>query len=208
MVSEQNVCLTETNYEMFTPVPDTSAQLAVALLIHYSFDLSGYNALELVDTWQKQYPVSWVRIAIIEALYQGRYKAISVQQILTLWGRRGQATYHFNMEFERMICSKFPEKLTAFNKNSPNVQKSSIHSLPPPEKPLLPTANDLPPKEYRANITEKPNHNLTRVREETVSVILHKNSYRSIKQFTPEASDGSESFTSKLKAIAQEESSS
>ncbi|MDB9376454.1 hypothetical protein, partial [Nodularia sphaerocarpa] len=45
-------------------------------------------------------------------LYQGRYKGISVQQILAFWQRRGQVIYHFNMEFERLICSKFPESLT------------------------------------------------------------------------------------------------
>ncbi|MBW4642128.1 MAG: hypothetical protein KME23_03780 [Goleter apudmare HA4340-LM2] len=100
---------------MFTPVEDTSVDLATALMIHYSFDLSGYSANELIRRWQTHYPVDWLHIAVIEALYQGRYKAVSVQQILTFWQRRGQATYHFNMEFERMICSKFPENLTSFS---------------------------------------------------------------------------------------------
>ncbi len=98
---------------MLTPAPETSAELAAALLVHYSFDLSGYSASELVNRWQNQYPIDWLHLAVIEALYQGRYKGISVQQILAFWLRRGQATYHFNMEFERLICSKFPESLTA-----------------------------------------------------------------------------------------------
>jgi hypothetical protein len=116
---------------MFTKAPETSAELAAALLIHYSFDLSGYTAIELVYRWQNQYPVDWLHLAVIEALYQGRYKAISVQQILAFWQRRGQVIYHFNMEFERLICSKFPEILTALatpalppaheNSNSENV---------------------------------------------------------------------------------------
>jgi hypothetical protein len=114
MQREQNLALLPQNeIPPFTPSLGTSADLAIALLIHYSFDLSGYQASELVNRWQQQYSDSWLHIAVIEALYQGRYKAISVQQILTLWQRRGQAVFHFNMEFERLICSKFPESLTS-----------------------------------------------------------------------------------------------
>jgi hypothetical protein len=101
---------------MYTTSLETTADLAVALLTHYSFDLSGYTASELVDHWKKIYPNHWLHLAVIEALYQGRYKAVSAQQILTLWQRRGHTTYHFNMEFERLICSKFPQSLTAMPK--------------------------------------------------------------------------------------------
>ncbi len=118
---------------MFTPAPSTSADLAIALLIHYSFDLSGYSASELVKIWHRQFPIGWLHLAVIEALYQGRYKAISVQQILVFWHRRGQTVFHFNMEFERLICSKFPESLT----------RSTAPILPPVKKnyPSLPAAN-------------------------------------------------------------------
>ncbi|WP_089092923.1 hypothetical protein [Nodularia sp. NIES-3585] len=97
---------------MITTASQSSAELATALLTHYSFDLSGYTAIELINLWQTQYPVNWLHLAVVEALYQGRYKGISVQQILAFWQRRGQVIYHFNMEFERLICSKFPESLT------------------------------------------------------------------------------------------------
>jgi hypothetical protein len=97
---------------MLSTESEISAELAAALLTHYSFDLSGYTARDLINRWQTQYPVEWLHLAVIEALYQGRYKAISVQQILLFWQRRGQVIYHFNMEFERLICSKFPESLT------------------------------------------------------------------------------------------------
>ncbi|MBD0386944.1 MAG: hypothetical protein ICV54_10570 [Nostoc sp. C3-bin3] len=123
---------------MLTTLPDTSANLAIALLINYSFDLSGYTANELVERWQTQYPLNWLHLAVIEALYQGRYKAVSVQQILVFWQRRDQATYHFNMEFERMICSKFPQSLTSspapalpLAKKSPIVEKVTSPELPP-----------------------------------------------------------------------------
>jgi hypothetical protein len=56
---------------MLTTLPDTSANLAIALLINYSFDLSGYSANELVERWQTQYPLNWLHLAVIEALYQG-----------------------------------------------------------------------------------------------------------------------------------------
>lgn len=97
---------------MFIQALDTTADFAVALLIHYSFDLGGHTASELIDRWLNDYPANWVRFAVIEALYQGRYKAISVEQILAFWNRRGQALYHFNHEFERLICNKFPQMLT------------------------------------------------------------------------------------------------
>jgi hypothetical protein len=119
----------EADSPMLTTASQTPAELATALLTHYSFDLSGYNASELVNRWYTQYPVSWLHLAVIEALYQGRYKAISVQQILTFWQRRGQATYHFNMEFERLICSKFPQSLTEL------------------EPPILPTIKPKIPEE-------------------------------------------------------------
>lgn len=144
---KQNLCLLpEAESPMFTQVPNTSADLARALLIHYSFDLSGYSASDLVDIWQKQYSVGWLHLAVIEALYQGRYKAISVQQILAFWRRRGQAVFHFNIEFERLICSKYPESLTLqpaptlppVKKNTHEQQLRSAllpAANPPPDKP-------------------------------------------------------------------------
>ncbi|WP_242046657.1 hypothetical protein [Cylindrospermum sp. FACHB-282] len=98
---------------MLTTAPNTSADLAATLLAHYSFDLNGYSPSELIDKWRVEHPIDWLHLAVIEALYLGRYKAVSVQQLLNFWQRRGQVIYHFNMEFERLICSKFPETLTA-----------------------------------------------------------------------------------------------
>jgi len=86
---------------------------AVELLSHYGFELRGYSAAELVEFWLEDYPAQWIRLAVIEALYQGRYKAISVEQILAVWGRRGQPIYRFNHEFERLICRKLPQDLNA-----------------------------------------------------------------------------------------------
>jgi hypothetical protein len=88
---------------------DAAAMTAETLLVHYSFDLSHWTAAELINKWLEDYPARWLRLAIIEALYQGRYKSISVEQILACWQRRSRPIYHFNLEFEQLICGKLPE---------------------------------------------------------------------------------------------------
>ena len=88
-----------------------AAAYAVSLLHHYGFDLGGYTIAQLLTVWQERYSAAWIRLATIEALYQGRYKAISVEQILALWQRRSQPLYHFNHEFERLVCDNLPASL-------------------------------------------------------------------------------------------------
>ncbi|MEM9540110.1 MAG: hypothetical protein AAGA60_11505 [Cyanobacteria bacterium P01_E01_bin.42] len=82
---------------------------SLALLDRYGFDTKGYMSTELVARWLEKYEPHWIRLAAIEALYQGRYKVISVEQILTLWERRGQPTPHFSSDFERLISRKLPD---------------------------------------------------------------------------------------------------
>ncbi len=91
---------------------DAAADYAADLLRHYSFDLGEYTVEQLLSYWLGQYDSNWIRLAVIEALYQGRYKAISVEQILALWQRRGQPSYHFNHEFERLVCDRLPRNLS------------------------------------------------------------------------------------------------
>jgi predicted lipoprotein with Yx(FWY)xxD motif len=97
---------------MREPTTDSAVAYAVALLSHYGFELRGYKAEELVNLWLRNYQANWVRLGVIEALYQGRYKAVSVEQILAVWARRGQPIYRFNHEFERLISRKLPQNLT------------------------------------------------------------------------------------------------
>lgn len=78
-------------------------EIAIALLQHYSFDLGGYTINDLTRIWSKFKP-EWVRQAVIESLFQGRYKAISVSQILQLWERKGEPNCRYNREFERLVC--------------------------------------------------------------------------------------------------------
>jgi len=91
---------------------DSVISYAIALLSHYGFELRGYTAQELVNLWLERYQANWVRLGVIEALYQGRYKAISVEQILAVWARRGKPMYRFTHEFERLISRKFPKSWT------------------------------------------------------------------------------------------------
>ena len=94
-----------------TEVTAISAQ-AAALLVHYGFDLGGKKAEKLAGEWLTKYPSYWLRLAVVEALYQGRYKAVSVGQLLSMWQRIGEPLYHFNREFERLVCNNFPQDLT------------------------------------------------------------------------------------------------
>ncbi|MBR8833216.1 MAG: hypothetical protein DSM106950_04015 [Stigonema ocellatum SAG 48.90 = DSM 106950] len=247
---EQNLCLLpEAESPMFTPVPNTSADLARALLTHYSFDLSGYSAIELVDIWQKQYTVGWLHLAVIEALYQGRYKAISVQQILAFWHRRGQAIFHFNIEFERLICSKFPENLTAqpaptlppVRKNTTLQEQRNYKSLPPANPPPDNSrttwvneenkglsAEETQTRESRGsykvdrgeNVSQSlsiwtslqnrsqrqalPGSSQSPIPNKGAKLLPPATNHPPIDQFTPETSDPSDSFTSKLKAMSHD----
>jgi hypothetical protein len=83
------------------------------LLVCYGFDLEQKTPEELIERWRKEVPISWVRLAVIEALYLGRYKAVSVEQILKLWSRLASPNLHFTHEFERVICRKFPKYLSS-----------------------------------------------------------------------------------------------
>ena len=124
---------------MREPTTDSAVAYAVALLSHYNFELRGYPPEELVNLWLEKYQANWVRLGVIEALYQGRYKAVSVEQILAVWARRGQPIYRFTHEFERLISRKLPQSLTApLNKKSTDL--SYEYSLPP----LTPSSFDTP----------------------------------------------------------------
>lgn len=97
---------------------DAVAANVAELMIRYSFDLEGYAIEQWVNQWLDRYPAEWLHSAVIEALYQGRYKAISVWQLLDLWWRRGQPLRHFNRDFERMVSGQtlqllFPESASA-----------------------------------------------------------------------------------------------
>ncbi|MDP8935813.1 MAG: hypothetical protein M3N42_17180 [Cyanobacteriota bacterium] len=130
-----------------TEVTAISAQ-AAALLVHYGFDLGGKKAEKLAGEWLTKYPGYWLRLAVVEALYQGRYKAVSVGQLLSMWHRIGEPLYHFNREFERLVCNNFPQNLTGesgaqlpqedilFSNQESEVGVAELDLLLPPEAQL------------------------------------------------------------------------
>jgi hypothetical protein len=99
-------------------LPKDVAATVTYLLAYYSFDLEGRNSDRLVDEWLRQYPADWLRLAVIEALYQGRYKAFSVEQILVLWRRRGKPLPHFNREFEWIVSRQLNQPAHASKRSS------------------------------------------------------------------------------------------
>ena len=85
----------------------TEAQQAAALLEGYRFELGDHDAPQWVSLWLEFYRPTWIRDAVVEALYQGRYKSVSVRQILELWQRRGQPIRHDTHDFEAAVCREF-----------------------------------------------------------------------------------------------------
>jgi len=72
---------------------------AIHFLIAYRFALDGLSAPVWVESWQRVYPTAWIPLALLEACYQGRFKAASVDQILRCWQRLGSPRLHFDADF-------------------------------------------------------------------------------------------------------------
>ena len=117
--------------------------LVEALLTQYDFDLASDTAEQLVSQWQRNYILEWLPLAVVEALYLGRYKAISVQQILTIWQRRGQPVYHFNSEFQNIITRNILTNLMSQPEYQP-LEKETTSSSSASESPELPKATSPP----------------------------------------------------------------
>lgn len=109
---------------------ERDCEQAKLLLQEYSFDLQGFKAGELVAIWQERLEAepTWIRAAVLEALYQGRYKAFSVEQILQGWKRRGHPVRHFNSEFERVV----------FGPIDPTISKYAMMTTQSPSELMLP----------------------------------------------------------------------
>jgi len=119
--------------------------LAEALLTKYDFDLGGETSEQLIAHWQNNYQVEWLSLAVIEALYLGRYKAISVEQILILWKRRGQPIYHFNSEFQNIITRNVLTNLTP-QLDTQSLQTTFLKSKPTQHSTFVsPSSNPFDP---------------------------------------------------------------
>lgn len=198
----------------------TLIQIA-ALLDRYGFELNGLTIFQLIEDWSAIYSVYWIRLAIVEALYQGRYKVISIEHILSLWKRRGQPTYHFTHDFERLICENLivdnstetlPEVDNFSNSDSnhdPIAESTKSSSQPitlTPVKELVKKITASPitfPEKLSTN--GKKNHPSvdTAVNNLDEPKATPTNGDRSIHQFIPHR-DPSE-FYDKLRAVAHQE---
>lgn len=95
------------------------------LLTHYGFELHGSSLSAVINQWLEAYPNKWVLAAVVEALYQGRYKASSVDRILDSWYSRGKPFPNFDYDFADFFCKKILRTMfaqtqseLAFNMNS------------------------------------------------------------------------------------------
>jgi hypothetical protein len=92
----------------------SSVSIVLELLTYYNLETDRYPTAskpKVLNQWLQNYSDHWVKLALIESLYQGRYKMVCVEQLLALWGRRGQPTYHFNSEFEALVCHNVPYQM-------------------------------------------------------------------------------------------------
>jgi hypothetical protein len=121
-----------------------AAEIAM-LMVRYSFDLGGQSTEHWIDQWLDQYPVLWLHGAVVEALYQGRYKAVSVWQILDLWRRRGKPLRHFSHEFERMVSGRTLQLLFTTERPEPEIFSEPESSLTPGNAAaLMPDQSEAP----------------------------------------------------------------
>lgn len=134
--------MTEVPDRVKDPISSPEAQHALCLLRYYGFELDTYTVAEQLAEWLEQYPARMIVQAIVEALYQGRYKIVSVNQILALWHRRGQTICHFNGEFERLVGGNLPVAVQA--------------SLPQPAEPSASPESAKPNQSYREMLLELP----------------------------------------------------
>jgi hypothetical protein len=77
-----------------------------AILRSYGFEVDESRQDVILADWEQQYGREWVLLALVEALHQGRYKLMSIGQILRCWERRGQPRLSFDREFQRMVLAE------------------------------------------------------------------------------------------------------
>jgi hypothetical protein len=86
-----------------------SQQNLISVIIKiYGLALDEQQVEATLITWFQKYESAWILKAIVESLYRGRYKLVSVDNILKDWDRIGKPRYNFTPEYEREILQKLP----------------------------------------------------------------------------------------------------
>jgi hypothetical protein len=86
-----------------------SQQNLISVIIKiYGLALDDRQVEATLITWFQKYESAWILKAIVESLYRGRYKLVSVDNILKDWDRIGKPRYQFTPEYEREILQKLP----------------------------------------------------------------------------------------------------
>ncbi|WP_052050240.1 hypothetical protein [Leptolyngbya sp. KIOST-1] len=101
------------------------AESTFLLLANYSFEPTETNVTDMVFCWLSLYPGKWVVAAIVEAIYQGRYKVESVSRILNAWNMRGYPVHHFDYDFADVVCKQLA------NLGTYSVTKSNQEKIKP-----------------------------------------------------------------------------
>lgn len=76
------------------------------ILRSYGFEMDESRQDVVLADWEQQFGREWMLLALLEALHQGRYKLMSIGQILRCWERRGQPRLSFDREFQRMVLAE------------------------------------------------------------------------------------------------------
>jgi hypothetical protein len=136
------------------------------LLSHYSFDTGNQTVDQVTHQWLNDYPAKWVLLAVVEAIYQGRHKAASVDKILSNWEASQRPQHHFDLEFADLVCNKLfkdlPSQPTTVEVNPVEPRRDAI--APPPREAFVkpevaPTGNGS--SRQGAN-GKRPSHDINR----------------------------------------------
>lgn len=117
---------------------DQAIAETIALLNYYGFELDGETAAAVIAQWQVIHPTAWIRPAVLESLYRGRYKRISVEEILRVWEKWGKPKLNFSREFEHLICAKLsdPAPVPPTDLPTPEPLEKNPPASPFPHLPL------------------------------------------------------------------------
>jgi hypothetical protein len=188
-------------------LPDSEIIEIITLLTYYGFDLKGYSAIEIMTQWLQEYNNSWIRLAVVEALYQGRYKAVSVEQILGFWVRRNQPQFHFTPDFERLISRKLPQEKVVLpeclQEVAPEDEQAPESDLEKPEQAIILDSAVIKDEEKPQEQLSKPENPEVSEKTEEVKVNDHWSIHvvpQPIDQFIPQ--DDASDFFWKLKKFA------